>query len=66
MCTGHGLTGTDNWGFQKMIFTGLTQPFWVDMSIGLWAGVFGASRTELLSLLGAVRLPDDQAIADSD
>jgi sec-independent protein translocase protein TatC len=26
-----------------MIYTGLTQPFWVDMSIGLWAGVFVAS-----------------------
>ncbi|HET9992495.1 MAG TPA: twin-arginine translocase subunit TatC, partial [Kofleriaceae bacterium] len=25
-CTGHGLSGPDNWGFQKMIFTGLTQP----------------------------------------
>ena len=43
MCTGHGLSGTSNWGFQKMIYTGLTQPFWVDMSIGLWAGIFVAS-----------------------
>ena len=43
MCTGHGLSGTANWGFQKMIYTGLTQPFWVDMSIGLWAGIFVAS-----------------------
>ncbi|MEO8549923.1 MAG: twin-arginine translocase subunit TatC [Kofleriaceae bacterium] len=43
MCTGHGLTGPSNWGYQKMIYTGLTQPFWVDMSIGMWAGIFVAS-----------------------
>ena len=42
-CTGHGLAGNANWGVQKMVFTGLTQPFWVDMSIGLWAGIFVAS-----------------------
>jgi sec-independent protein translocase protein TatC len=33
----------EDWGAPRLIFTGLTQPFWVDMSIGLWAGVFGAS-----------------------
>jgi sec-independent protein translocase protein TatC len=43
MCTGHALAGVDNWGAQKMVYTGLTQPFWVDMSIGLWAGIFVAS-----------------------
>jgi sec-independent protein translocase protein TatC len=32
-----------DWGPPKLIYTGLTQPFWVDMSIGLWAGVFVAS-----------------------
>jgi sec-independent protein translocase protein TatC len=32
-----------DWGQPRLIFTGLTQPFWVDMSIGLWAGVFAAS-----------------------
>ncbi|MEO6777652.1 MAG: twin-arginine translocase subunit TatC [Kofleriaceae bacterium] len=42
-CTARGLTHAQNWGAQKMVFTGLTQPFWVDMSIGLWAGIFVAS-----------------------
>ncbi len=43
-CVGQGLVkaGT-SWGPPQMIYTGLTQPFWVDMSIGLWAGVFVAS-----------------------
>jgi sec-independent protein translocase protein TatC len=31
------------WGPPQLIYTGLTQPFWVDMSIGLWAGIFVAS-----------------------
>jgi sec-independent protein translocase protein TatC len=38
------LRGTDaDWGPPRMIYTNLTQPFWVDMSIALWAGVFVAS-----------------------
>jgi len=43
-CLGHDLVkaGT-SWGPPQLIYTGLTQPFWVDMSIGLWAGVFVAS-----------------------
>src|SRR5262245_21564166 len=32
-----------DWGPPTMIYTGLTQPFWVDMSIGMWAGIFVAS-----------------------
>src|SRR3954469_22079420 len=32
-----------DWGPPKMIYTTLTQPFWVDMSIGMWAGIFVAS-----------------------
>jgi sec-independent protein translocase protein TatC len=32
-----------DWGPPRMIYTQLTQPFWVDMSIGLWAGIFVAS-----------------------
>lgn len=32
-----------DWGPPKLIYTQLTQPFWVDMSIGLWAGIFVAS-----------------------
>jgi sec-independent protein translocase protein TatC len=32
-----------NWGPPRLIYTQLTQPFWVDMSIGLWAGIFVAS-----------------------
>jgi sec-independent protein translocase protein TatC len=43
LCQGHGLDSTQDWGLPKLIYTGLTQPFWVDMSIGLWAGIFLAS-----------------------
>jgi sec-independent protein translocase protein TatC len=42
-CLAHGLDVNNNWGPPKLIYTGLTQPFWVDMSIGLWAGIFVAS-----------------------
>lgn len=31
------------WGKPTMIYTGLTQPFWVNMSVALWAGIFVAS-----------------------
>lgn len=43
-CLGHDLikSGT-SWGPPKLIYTGLTQPFWVDMSVGMWAGIFVAS-----------------------
>ena len=43
-CVGHELIkhGT-SWGPPKLIYTGLTQPFWVDMSVGMWAGIFVAS-----------------------
>jgi sec-independent protein translocase protein TatC len=43
-CVGHGLVeaGT-SWGPPKLIYTGLTQPFWTDMSVAMWAGVFVAS-----------------------
>ena len=43
MCLGHNLGADHDWGLPKLIYTGLTQPFWVDMSIGLWAGIFVAS-----------------------
>ena len=42
-CLAHHLKSIDNWGPPKLIYTGLTQPFWVDMSIGMWAGIFVAS-----------------------
>ena len=32
-----------DWGPPRLIYTSLTQPFWVDMSIGMWAGIFVAS-----------------------
>jgi sec-independent protein translocase protein TatC len=32
-----------DWGKPKLIYTGLTQPFWVNMSVALWAGIFVAS-----------------------
>jgi sec-independent protein translocase protein TatC len=36
------------WDVQKagppeVVFTTLTEPFWVDMSIGMWAGIFASS-----------------------
>ena len=33
----------NDWGPPKLIYTGLTQPFWVDMSVGMWAGIFLSS-----------------------
>ncbi|HEX5060192.1 MAG TPA: twin-arginine translocase subunit TatC [Kofleriaceae bacterium] len=43
-CIGHGLLEAGkSWGPPKMIYTGLTQPFWVDMSVAMWAGIFVAS-----------------------
>jgi sec-independent protein translocase protein TatC len=43
-CLGQGLVkaGT-TWGPPKLIYTGLTQPFWTDMSVAMWAGIFVAS-----------------------
>ena len=32
-----------DWGPPKLIYTSLTAPFWVDMSVGMWAGIFVAS-----------------------
>ena len=43
VCTASNLAPDKSWGPPKLIYTALTQPFWVDMSIGLWAGVFAAS-----------------------
>jgi len=38
----------DSWDIKKLgkpevVYTKLTEPFWVDMSIGMWAGIFVAS-----------------------
>jgi sec-independent protein translocase protein TatC len=41
--TGPGIPPAEDWGPPRLIYTGLTQPFWVDMSIGMWAGIFVAS-----------------------
>ncbi len=41
--TGPGIPAAEDWGPPVMIYTGLTQPFWVDMSVGLWAGIFLSS-----------------------
>ncbi len=41
--TGKGIPAAEDWGPPTLIYTGLTQPFWVDMSIGMWAGIFVAS-----------------------
>jgi sec-independent protein translocase protein TatC len=41
--TGPGIPAAEDWGPPTLIYTGLTQPFWVDMSIGMWAGIFLAS-----------------------
>jgi sec-independent protein translocase protein TatC len=32
-----------NLGEPRLVFTQLTEPFWVNMSIALWAGIFAAS-----------------------
>ncbi len=42
-CVATGVTPDNDWGPPKLIYTGLTQPFWTDMSVGLWAGIFLAS-----------------------
>jgi sec-independent protein translocase protein TatC len=34
---------TEVWGKPQLLATGVTQPFWVNMSIALWAGIFLAS-----------------------
>lgn len=39
----HVLSPGDDWGPPRLIYTGLTQPFWVNMSVALWAGIFVAS-----------------------
>jgi sec-independent protein translocase protein TatC len=35
--------GEPDWGKPRLIYTGLTQPFWVNMSVALWAALFVAS-----------------------
>ena len=40
---GAGVKPELDWGPPKLIYTGLTQPFWVNMSLALWAGIFVAS-----------------------
>ncbi|HEU4728767.1 MAG TPA: twin-arginine translocase subunit TatC [Kofleriaceae bacterium] len=39
----HILPPGEDWGRPRLIYTGLTQPFWVNMSVALWAGIFVAS-----------------------
>jgi sec-independent protein translocase protein TatC len=44
MHTGANLKPGDlDWGKPQLIATGVTQPFWVNMSVALWAGIFVAS-----------------------
>jgi len=40
---GPNIPPSEDWGPPIMIYTSMTQPFWVGMSIGLWAGIFVAS-----------------------
>jgi sec-independent protein translocase protein TatC len=50
-CLGHGLVAAGkSWGPPKLIYTSLTQPFWVDMSVAMWAGIFVASPMIFLQL----------------
>ena len=42
-CLGHNLSPDANWGPPKLIYTGLTDVFWTDMSLALWAGLFVSS-----------------------
>jgi sec-independent protein translocase protein TatC len=37
------LPASYDWGPPQLISTGVTQPFWVNMSVALWAGIFVAS-----------------------
>jgi sec-independent protein translocase protein TatC len=39
----HLLPASWDWGPPKLVFTSLTEPFWVNMSVALWAGIFVAS-----------------------
>jgi sec-independent protein translocase protein TatC len=39
----HWIPPSADWGPPRLIYTGLTQPFWVNMSVALWAGIFVAS-----------------------
>lgn len=41
--TGPSIPKELDWGPPRLIYTGLTQPFWVNMSVGLWAGLFASS-----------------------
>ena len=41
--TGPGVPKAEDWGQPQMMATGVTQPFWVYMSVALWAGIFVAS-----------------------
>src|SRR5262249_9042536 len=41
--TGPGVPKAEDWGAPQMMATGVTQPFWVYMSVALWAGIFVAS-----------------------
>jgi len=40
---GPGIPPDQDWGPPKLIYTSLTQPFWVNMSVAMWAGIFVAS-----------------------
>src|SRR5262245_2567609 len=42
-CLANNLPAGESWGPPTVIYTVMTQPFWVGMSIGLWAGIFVAS-----------------------
>jgi sec-independent protein translocase protein TatC len=39
----HILAPSEDWGPAHLISTGVTRPFWVFMSIAMWAGIFVAS-----------------------
>ncbi|HEY0193959.1 MAG TPA: twin-arginine translocase subunit TatC [Kofleriaceae bacterium] len=39
----HWLPRSADWGAPHLISTGITRPFWVFMSIAMWAGIFVAS-----------------------
>lgn len=39
----HALPASADWGPAHLISTGVTRPFWVFMSVAMWAGIFVAS-----------------------
>jgi len=51
----HALPPAADGARRPLIFTGITQPFWVNMSVAVWAGIFVASPFIFYQLLAVHR-----------